>query len=66
MSNEKQNNSISHAGTFRASDTINTLREFIRENINVGWAVYNLKTPLGESIDDDGETLLSYKLVSCI
>ena len=52
------------SGTFRASETIDDIKSFIRQNINVQWAVFELKTSLGELLADDNATLLACKLVS--
>uniref|UniRef100_H2ZR77 UBX domain-containing protein n=1 Tax=Ciona savignyi TaxID=51511 RepID=H2ZR77_CIOSA len=50
-------------GTFRASETVKDLNEFIRENINVDWAMFVLKTSLGQIISDETSTLQDADLV---
>ncbi|XP_078482173.1 UBX domain-containing protein 6-like [Ciona intestinalis] len=49
-------------GTFRASETVSALNEFIRDNINVQWAVFTLKTSIGETVSDESLTLASADL----
>ena len=52
------------SGTFRSRETTDDLKSFIRQNINVEWAVFDLKTSLGELLNDDNRTLAACKLVS--
>nr|XP_002129952.1 UBX domain-containing protein 6-like [Ciona intestinalis] len=50
-------------GTFRASETVSALNEFIRDNINFEWAVFTLKTSIGETVSDESLTLANADLV---
>ncbi|CAK8682045.1 UBX domain-containing protein 6-like [Clavelina lepadiformis] len=50
-------------GTFRARESIGDLNAFIREHINVEWAVFGLKTAIGKIVEDEEETFLTANLV---
>nr|CAB3267481.1 UBX domain-containing protein 6-like [Phallusia mammillata] len=50
-------------GTFEADETISNLTEFVRENINVDWAVFTLRSATGKIVDDETQSLRQANLV---
>ena len=51
-------------GTFRSRETVGDLKSFVRQHINVEWAVFTLTVGGQGTLDDDNITLADANLVS--
>ena len=49
-------------GTFRCSEKLNDIKDFVKENLTLDWLPFNLCDSIGRSISDESANLLNLKL----